>query len=66
MPEPMPEPMRCTADDVDEKGVGRCPCSLVTATGGTCRVFGPPPTFAEAFPYLADLPVPGAAGEEER
>jgi hypothetical protein len=44
--------MRCTADDLDERGVGHCPCSLVTATGGECRVFGPAPTFAEAFPYL--------------
>jgi hypothetical protein len=50
------EPMRCTADDRDDKGVGRCPCSLVTATGGTCGVFGPPPTFAEAFPYLTPAP----------
>lgn len=49
----MSDPMRCTAGDVDERGVGRCPCSLVTASGGDCGVFGPPPTFAEAFPYLA-------------
>lgn len=50
----MSEPMKCTADDVDERGVGRCSCSLVTATGGECGVFGPRPTFAEAFPYLTD------------
>lgn len=39
-------PMQCVVSE------GTCPCSLVTATGGTCEVFGPPPTFAEAFPYL--------------
>lgn len=42
------EPMACEAT-----APGRvCPCSLVTATGGECGVFGPLPTFAEAFPYL--------------
>lgn len=54
------EPMRCTADDLDESGVGRCPCSAVTASGGTCGMFGPPPTFAEAFPYLAESGEAGA------
>jgi len=42
----MSEPMTCVASE------GTCPCSLVTATGGTCKVFGPQPTFAEAFPHL--------------
>ncbi len=51
----MTEAMRCEAGDVDDKGVGRCPCSLVTATGGTCEVFGPKPTLAEAFPYLSTV-----------
>lgn len=45
-------PMTCEAT-----GPGRvCPCSLVTATGGECPIFGPLPTFAEAFPYLAPDP----------
>lgn len=49
----MREPLRCTADDLDAKGVGRCSCSLVTATGGACSMFDKP-TFAEAFPYLTE------------
>ena len=52
----MSEPMTCVVDK------GTCPCSLVTATGGTCGVFDPPPTFAEAFPYLTDPQAEGGAG----
>jgi hypothetical protein len=52
----MSEQMECTIDDKDERGVGRCACSLIMAMRGVCKVYGPPPTFAEAFPYLA----PGA------
>lgn len=59
----MSEPMICTAGDVDEKGVGRCPCSLVTASGGRCGVFGPPPTLTEAFPYLATSETHGGTDE---
>ena len=64
--------MRCTVDDKNADGVGRCQCSFVTASGGTCRTFGPRPTFAEAFPYLAvphppttDRPAAEAVGESE-
>ena len=46
----MSTPMECEADG---KGAV-CACSLVRATGGECPFFGPLPTFAEAFPYLAD------------
>lgn len=56
----MAEPMRCTVGDEDERGRGRCACSLVTATGGACEIFAPPPTFAEAFPYLTTTPTPAA------
>lgn len=48
------EPMACTIDTKDAQGRNRCPCSLVTATGGQCGVFGPLPTLAEAFPYLTE------------
>lgn len=48
----MGEALSCTLKDRDEKGVGRCSCSLVVATGGECP-FGPPLlSFYEAFPYL--------------
>lgn len=43
----MSEPMLCAINGADRK----CPCSLVTATGGSCSMFRRP-TFAEAFPYL--------------
>lgn len=29
----------CTVNVKDEKGVGRCACSLVTASGGRCKMF---------------------------